>query len=111
MRRAGVRRKSIEDFANFIVAHPPAGSETSGAPESWLDTWATEIMPVANQALSRIEIGDPTHAENEERGPKCTWPVTFGRDYTAWANQQALIQVSKAGFRLAALVRAVLGAR
>ena len=68
-------------------------------------------MPLANAALSRIEIGAGTHAENEERGLNCTWPVTLGRDYTSWANQQALAQLGKAGFRLAALLRAVFGNR
>jgi hypothetical protein len=108
MRLAGVRRGAIQDFGNFIVAHPPAGAQTSADPETWPEQWATEIMPVVKEALGRIEIGDPTHAASEERGPKCTWPVTFGRDYTTWANQTALTQVGKAGLRLAALVRAVL---
>jgi hypothetical protein len=66
-------------------------------------------MPLANSALSRIEIGDATHAEVEERGPKCTWPVTLSRDYTSSANKQALTQLSKAGFRPSALVWAVFG--
>ena len=99
------------DFANYIVGHPPAGWQTAGDPETWPEQWGTEIMPLANAALSRIEIGDATHAETEERGPKCTWPVTLGRDYAAWANQQALAQLGKAGFRLAALVRAGLGSQ
>jgi hypothetical protein len=56
------------------------GAQTSGDPETWPEQWASEIMSVAKEALGRIEIGDPTHAASEERGPKCTWPVTFGRD-------------------------------
>lgn len=107
MRLAGVKKKNIQDFATYIVGHAPSGSETTGDPETWPAQWATEIMPLANAALSRVEIGDATHAETEERGPKCTWPVTLPRDYTSWANERALAQLSKAGFRLAALLRAV----
>jgi hypothetical protein len=104
MRLAGVKKKSIEDFATYIVEHPPIGWETSGDSETWPAQWATDVMPLANAALSRIEIGDGTRA-----GLNCTWPVTLGRDYTSWANQQALAQLGKGGFRLAALLRAVFG--
>jgi S1/P1 Nuclease len=103
MRLAGVKKKSNEDFATYVVGHPPIGWETSGDVETWPEQWATEVMPLANAALSRIKIGDATHAA---RG--CTWPVTLDRDYTLWANQQTLVQLGKAGFRLAAVLRAVL---
>jgi S1/P1 Nuclease len=105
MRLAGVKKKSIEEFAKYIFDHPPIGWETSGDAETWPEQWATEVMPLANAALSRIKIGNGTQATG---GLKCTWPVTLDRDYTSWANQQALAQLGKAGFRLAALLRAVL---
>jgi hypothetical protein len=66
----------------------------------------TSTGPLANAALSRIEIGDGTRA-----GLNCTWPVTLDRDYASWANQHALAQLGKAGFRLAALLRAVFSNR
>jgi hypothetical protein len=52
MRLAGVKKKSIEDFATYIVEHPPIGWETSGDPETWPAQWATEVMPLANAALT-----------------------------------------------------------
>jgi hypothetical protein len=64
-----------------------------------------------NLAWLRLELGTnfaPSHMDGE-RGPMCTWPVSLSRDYTRLANQQALHQLSKAGFRLAALLRAVFG--
>jgi hypothetical protein len=109
MRLAGVKKKSVEDFAHYIVDHPPAGWQTTGDPETWPAQWATEIMPLANAALSRIDIGEGEQVGSQDRGPKCTWPVTLGRDYSTWANQQALAQLGKAGFRLAALLKLVLG--
>jgi hypothetical protein len=66
-------------------------------------------MPLANAVLSRIGIGEGEQVGSQDRGPKCTWPVTLGRDYSTWANQQALTQLGKAGFRLAALLKLVLG--
>jgi hypothetical protein len=108
MRLAGVKKKSIEEFAQYIVNHPPAGWQTAGDPDTWPGQWATEIMPLANAALSRVEIGEGEPVGSQDRGPKCSWPVTLGKDYSAWANQQALTQLSKAGFRLAELLKRAL---
>jgi len=57
-------------------------------------------------ALSRVTVGEPDEAEDDPK-LKCSWPVVLGPSYGQWANQQALVQLSKAGFRLAALLRAV----
>jgi hypothetical protein len=55
MRLPGVKAKSIEEFAAAIVANPPTLRET-GDPETWAAQWATEIMPIANEALTRTGI-------------------------------------------------------
>jgi hypothetical protein len=34
MRLAGVKKKSIEEFASFFVAHPPEGWQTQGDAEN-----------------------------------------------------------------------------
>jgi hypothetical protein len=104
MRLAGVRKKSIQDFASYVLAHPPIGWETAGDPATWPEQWASDVMPLARAALTQVEIGDAVQAT--AGGSKCTWPVTFSRDYTSWANQRTLEQLSKAGFRLAAVLRA-----
>ena len=62
---------------------------------------------IANTALTKIDFGEPTLADSHEHKPKCTWPITLTKEYTQWANQQALTQLGKAGFRLAALLRAI----
>ena|SRR5215467_3175155 len=69
--------------------------------------------PISKEALTRgdIDIGEGTPVETEERTLKCTWPVTFERSYTQWANRQALAQLGKAGFRLAALLREIFEPR
>jgi hypothetical protein len=105
MRLAGVDKKAVADFARYAIAHPPGGWATAGGPETWPQQWATETMPIANAALTKVRIGDGVHADGPDLN--CTWPVTLDCDYTNWANQQALSQLSKAGFRLAAILRAV----
>ena len=106
MRLVSVRNKSIDDFTKAITENPPLGWETSGDIDAWPTQWATEIMPLAKSALTRVQIGQALQTQGG-LGPKCTWPVTLTRDYAQWANQQTLNQLSKAGFRLAALLRAI----
>ena len=106
MRLVTVRNRSIEDFVKAVMDNPPRGWEVSGDIETWSAQWATETMPIANSALTRVRIGEPTQVQGGQ-GPKCTWPVTLSREYTRWANQQALNQLGKAGFRLAALLSVI----
>ena len=105
MRLPEVHSRTIADYAQAIINHPPVGWETTGDPQTWPEQWATEILPVAENALTGIEIGDAVKANSREH--KCTWPVTLPRAYTQWANEQALTQLGKAGFRLAGLLRAI----
>jgi hypothetical protein len=60
-----------------------------------------------NEAVTDAELGEPSSHTENNAGLKCTWPVTVDRDYTKSANQQALAQLGKAGFRLAALLKAI----
>jgi hypothetical protein len=108
MRLLNIRNGSVEDFAGAIFSNPPRGWQTSNNPETWSAQWATEIMPLANGALTRVEVDDGTPVEGE-RELKCNWHVTLDRGYAQWANKQALNQLGKAGFRLAALIQAALG--
>jgi hypothetical protein len=107
MRAAGVRNGSVQDFALWLVNHPPVGWEMSDEPSTWPARWASEILPLAKTALSRVTVGAPEEAEDDPK-LKCTWPVVLEPGYGPWANQQALVQLGKAGFRLAALLRAAL---
>jgi hypothetical protein len=96
----------IEDFVKAVMDNPPRGWEVSGDIETWSTQWATEIMPLADGVITRVKIGEPAQVQ-ERQGLKCTWPVTLSREYTHWANQQAVNQLGKAGFRLAALLRVI----
>lgn len=111
MRLMGVRNKSASDFAQAIVHDPPSDWQTSGDIETWPAQWASEILPLAEEAISRADIGEASSHEEANTGLKCTWPATLERGYSDWANQQALIQLGKAGYRLAALLQAIFEER
>lgn len=106
MQAAGTAH-SEQEFAKLLAAAPPAGWETAGPPETWAAQWATEIMPLAVEAHGRLTI---------RKGPKpspfsftggCTWVTTLDPAYQDWAKEQARTQLAKAGFRLAALLKAI----
>jgi len=105
MRLLDIRNKSIEDFARAIISSRPTAWKMTGNPDTWPTQWATEAMPLAKAALTRVHIGEGAPA-NGGHG-KCTWPIAIDRAYTQWANQQALAQLGKAGFRLAELLQAI----
>src|SRR5262249_8765351 len=94
---SGIRDKSIDDFATAIIIRTlPRAWQTAGDPETWSAQWATEILPLANAALTRVQIG-PGELVTGGSGERCTWPVAhLERDYTRWANEQALVQLGKA---------------
>jgi hypothetical protein len=64
-------------------------------------------MPLAKQAIDDADIGEPSSHTENNNGLKCTWPATIDRNYASSANKQALNQLGKAGFRLAALLQAI----
>lgn len=100
MQAAGVAQ-SEQDFAKLVAATVPAGWETAGAPETWAAQWATEILPLAVEAHNRLTI-----RKRPFSFPSCTWTTTLDPTYQGWATEQARIQIAKAGFRLAALLKA-----
>jgi hypothetical protein len=101
---------SEEEFAGRLAATPPkAGWQASGGPDTWADQWVAEVMPLANEAHDRLEI-----AKDRERKPgfpvpslSCTWKTSLGPDYRDWASGVAREQIHKAGYRLAALFKAI----
>jgi hypothetical protein len=101
MQAAGVAQ-SEQDFARLLAASPPPGLDTSGGVETWATQWATEIMPLAVEAHGRLTI-----SKGPKPFPACTWTTTVDAAYQDWAKDQARNQLAKAGFRLAALLKAI----
>ena len=96
-----------QEFAKQLAASPPAGWETSGPPETWASQWASEIMPLAVDAHKRLTIRKGSKPSPFSFTGGCTWETTLDSAYQEWAKEQAEIQLAKAGFRLAALLKAI----
>ena len=102
MRLAGVKKKSIEGLRHVCRRASSHRMGDFGRRRNLAGAMGYGGHAARECCAEPIKIGDATHAA---RG--CTWPVTLDRDYTLWANQQTLVQLGKAGFRLAAVLRAV----
>lgn len=92
-----------QDFARLLAAKAPAGWQTQGAPETWAEQWAGEVLPLARTAHNKLRLNghkDPEHG-------KCTWTTQISPGYSRWASERARVQIQKAGFRLAALLTAI----
>jgi hypothetical protein len=92
-----------QDFAHLLAARAPPGWQTKGDVETWAAQWATEILPLAREAYTRLDldgIKDPDHNS-------CSWTTRITRGYSRWASERARVQIQKAGFRLAALLAAI----
>jgi hypothetical protein len=90
-----------QDFARLLAAKAPATWQTAGDPETWAEQWATEIMPVARAAYTKLKL------KGLEEHDRCTWTTQINPGYSQWASERARAQIQKAGFRLAALLSAI----
>jgi len=102
-----------QSFARSLAAKPPAGWQLNTDPEKWAEQWAAEALPLAAKAHSgappdgiRIELDERKVQTNGK--VKCTWKAKIEQPYADWAQKVATDQVAKAGFRLAALLVAII---
>jgi hypothetical protein len=101
---------SEQEYARFLASEAPAGWLPTGDPETWAEQWVAEIMPLAREAhaASRITITPKEPPKVSPTGKvSCTWIASMKPEYSKWASDRAREQLRKAGFRLAALLKAI----
>jgi hypothetical protein len=98
-----------QEFARSLAAEAPANWQTTGEPESWAQKWVTEIMPIAVEAHdpAKIAITLAERTVTETGKVSCKWTAKIQPEYSQWASDKAREQLTKAGFRLAALLKAI----
>ena len=79
---------SEQDFAKLLAATPPPGWETAGAPETWSAQWASEIMPLAVEAHTRLTIRKGSKPSPFPFTGGCTWDTTLEPSYEDWARHR-----------------------
>jgi hypothetical protein len=99
---------TIKEFAQFLVDNPPANWITDDDVETWSVQWATEALPLARQALTQLEFDNGKPEKDKDHLLKCSMTTRLNAGYDPWAATVVRDQLAKAGFRLAALLRAAL---
>jgi S1/P1 Nuclease len=96
-----------QDFARLLAANAPADWRTDGDPEGWAAQWVTETLPLARASLAKLTFTLKERTETAQGKVSCTWTTQISPRYSKWASEQARKQITKAGFRLAALLTAI----
>ena len=99
-----------EDFKTFIISHSPMQPawKATGPVVSWPAQWATDTLHEAKHCFEGITLGnrfvvpkDDKHDEHFE------WAVTLQPNYDEKARDIVEIELAKAGYRLATLLKAI----
>jgi hypothetical protein len=101
------------EFAEFLKDHESAGWKSASPVEAWPREWANEMLPLARQMHEKITIGPATSVtEKNHLGEMVThprWPATCADvpAYDLWAGDLVTKNLTRAGFRLAAVLKSI----
>jgi len=80
--------------------------------DSYAETWADEILPIAREAYARLQFTDVHPQQEEDRivatGEAVEKPAADHGLYRAWATNVVRDELHKAGWRLADLLEKIL---
>jgi hypothetical protein len=105
MRRANVR--TPEEFAAFLMRASPDMPIVTGDVTQWPAKWATETLGIAKLAHAGLSIEKREAVENRSGQTHFVWRVSAPSGYAQTASTLAATQVTRAGYRLAAVLEAV----
>jgi hypothetical protein len=108
-----LRDPSIESYAAALKDRVPTGWQApTGDPTTWAEAWANEILPIAREAHERLSFGPAQagdfHGQTVANVTAQEKPVQGGDSYAAWSGKTAAAEIHKGGWRLAALLQAIL---
>jgi S1/P1 Nuclease len=80
--------------------------------DSYAETWADEILPIAREAYARLEFTNVHPQQEEDRtvaaGEAVERPTADQKNYRAWATDVVRQELHTAGWRLADLLERIL---
>jgi hypothetical protein len=103
MRR--VQAQSPQQLAQAALAARPAVAEIDDDPAEWAPLLAAESLAVSRRAYAGLKIG-PMQAVATKESP-VSWPVVAADGYAVTAAGIVKEQLTRAGYRLAALLQAI----
>lgn len=104
-RRSGARTPA--QFAQAMIAAQPEVAANTGAPVSWPYQWADDGLAVAKLAYAGVTPGPIGHQTGRNGATYAVWALTVPDDYPLPSSAIARTQLTRAGYHLAALLRAL----
>jgi hypothetical protein len=105
MRRANAR--TPEEFAAVLMHAAPDLPIVNGDVTKWPAKWATETLGAAKLAHGGLAIEKRAEARNRSGATHFVWTVSVPADYSQTASTVAATELTRAGYRLAAVLEAV----
>ena len=99
--------QSVAEFAALLMRAPPNMPIVTGDVTKWPAKWATEALGVSKQAHAGLMLGEREARRGRHGKAHFIWRVAAPPGYTAIASELAAIQLTRAGYRLAAVLEAV----
>ncbi len=103
--RDAVYKSATEKLLTDLDATEPKDWHNIGDPKTWAEQWANEILPIAREAHARLHF---EHIHREEKNGRVfakgkAREINSG--YREWATGVVRLELQKAGWRLADLLR------
>lgn len=99
-----------EDFTTFIVSRYPAKPDwnAKGPINTWPEQWATETLGLAEKCFAGITLGERFLVPKDEKSDEhFEWKITLPTGYDEKSRDIVEVELAKAGYRLAALLKAI----
>src|ERR1700733_218716 len=105
MRHAQVR--TPEEFATLLMRAPPDMPIVTGDVTKWPARWATETLGIAKSAHAGLSIERRAQGRHRAGEMHAQWVISAPVDYEDTAATLTAAQLTRAGYRLAAVLEAV----
>nr|WP_315212057.1 S1/P1 nuclease [uncultured Duganella sp.] len=100
--------RSPGQFAEAVVAANPAVAADNGDPLGWPYQWAEQALSVSKRAYDGVVPGAASTQTSKSTGAVYyTWPVSVPADYPVPTSADARTQLTRGGYRLAAVLKAI----
>ena len=100
--------RSPGQFAEAVVAANPAVAADNGDPLGWPNQWAEQALSVSKRAYDGVVPGAASKQTSKSTGAVYyTWPVSAPADYPVPTSADARTQLTRGGYRLAAVLKAI----
>ncbi|MES3024010.1 MAG: S1/P1 nuclease [Pseudomonadota bacterium] len=105
MRRVGAR--TPEQYAQMMIDAKPEVAKNHGAPGGWPLQWANDALLVAKVAYMHVTPGARTAQTSRKGETYYTFGIDVPDNYPVPSSELARIQLTKGGYHLADLLRAI----